>query len=205
MEESDVLLREMEEDLRRERLRLLWKRFGNAIIGLSAGVIVITLLSVAWKSYQESREVKHTSAFLNAIALEDSQPDQAAQRLGELAAKASKGDRAALVSIQQGQVLVKANKPEEAKAAFKTAQERAGDEMLQGIAALWLLALGEKTAAIDIQENAFSASLRERQAIEDIHHQPTAETREYLEAIIGDEQAPATLKVRAQQWLSLLP
>lgn len=51
---SDTLIREVDEDLRRDRLARLWKKYGSLLVG---GVILLVLVvagTEGWRSYQRS-------------------------------------------------------------------------------------------------------------------------------------------------------
>jgi hypothetical protein len=61
------LLREIEEDIRAERLHALWDRFGKTLIRVSIAVIVGTALGVAWQHYQASQAMDRTSRLMSGI------------------------------------------------------------------------------------------------------------------------------------------
>jgi hypothetical protein len=58
------LLREIEEDIRSERMYALWNKFGKSLIRISIAVILGTTIGVAWQHYQKSQAMEHTSQLL---------------------------------------------------------------------------------------------------------------------------------------------
>lgn len=60
------LLREIEEDIRSERLERLWNKFGKTAIHASIAVIIGTAIGVAWQHYRQSVTTERTSQLLHA-------------------------------------------------------------------------------------------------------------------------------------------
>ncbi|MEK9754871.1 MAG: tetratricopeptide repeat protein [Rhodospirillaceae bacterium] len=91
-DEQDVLLREIDEDLKQERLAQLWKTYGNYAI---AGALVL-VLGVAgtkgWQSYQLSQHRAEGERMAKAQRLIDQgKPKDALTELQALAGDAGKG------------------------------------------------------------------------------------------------------------------
>lgn len=61
------LIREIEEDIRRERIDRLWQNFGRKAVWASIGVVALTIATVAWKDYREHAAMRHTSRFIGAL------------------------------------------------------------------------------------------------------------------------------------------
>jgi hypothetical protein len=51
-QQDDGLLREVEEELRRERLEKIWKDYGTYILGAAAAIVVGVLGFKYWESHQ---------------------------------------------------------------------------------------------------------------------------------------------------------
>ena len=49
------IFREVEEDIRRDRLQQLWDKYGIYLIGLVVGIIALTSLVVGWRAYTQSQ------------------------------------------------------------------------------------------------------------------------------------------------------
>ncbi|MCA8929641.1 MAG: tetratricopeptide repeat protein [Alphaproteobacteria bacterium] len=62
------IFQEIEEDLRRDRVDALWKRYGTAIITLAAVIVLATAGWVAWQQYQTRQNVSATAALHTALS-----------------------------------------------------------------------------------------------------------------------------------------
>jgi hypothetical protein len=87
----DPLLREVEEDLRRERFAALWKKFG----GIAIAAVVAIVLAVAgyqgWQSYSMSARETASARFEQAQRRADLGPGEAAEAFGAIADDAPSG------------------------------------------------------------------------------------------------------------------
>jgi hypothetical protein len=61
------LIREIEEDIRRERYQALWRRFGKAMVIASVLVVLATIVAVVWKDRQRAHAMTQTSQLLAGI------------------------------------------------------------------------------------------------------------------------------------------
>lgn len=65
------LIRELEEDIRRDQLRDAWKRYGWIIISLCVILVAGTAGSVGWKSYRAAQGEKYTAQLIAAASEKD--------------------------------------------------------------------------------------------------------------------------------------
>lgn len=61
------LLREIQEDIRNERLERLWHSFGRLMIGASVAVIAITIVVVVWQDHKKDYASAQTSQFIKGL------------------------------------------------------------------------------------------------------------------------------------------
>lgn len=61
------LLRELEEDIRNERLERLWNSFGKLIMAASVAVIVVTVIVVVWQNRKHEYATTQTSQFIKGL------------------------------------------------------------------------------------------------------------------------------------------
>jgi len=85
------IFREVEEDVRRERLEKLWKQYGDYIIAAAAIVIITIAGFELWQRYEASQREKASAQFNAAIQLAGTNPAQAVDQLSALAASAPSG------------------------------------------------------------------------------------------------------------------
>lgn len=60
------LFQEVQEDLERQKLEALWKKYGFWIIVASLGIVISTASATAYRSWKENNNAKLTSALLSA-------------------------------------------------------------------------------------------------------------------------------------------
>jgi hypothetical protein len=65
--QSDTFIREVDEELRRDQLKLLWKRFAPLIIGACVLIVVVTAGYSGWTWWQERKASQAGDRFLEAI------------------------------------------------------------------------------------------------------------------------------------------
>jgi len=72
MSQDDSFIREVNEELRQDRARALWDRFGPAFIGLAVAVVLATAAFVGWEYWVESQANKSGDEFSAALQLANS-------------------------------------------------------------------------------------------------------------------------------------
>lgn len=61
------LLQEIEEDLQRQRVEALWKKYGNTVMGMAAAIVLGTALATAWYSFKSQRHEEATSGLMEVL------------------------------------------------------------------------------------------------------------------------------------------
>jgi len=90
---SDIFS-EVDEDVRREELAQLWKKYGNYLFGLACLVIGAVAAWVAWDRYQDSQAAQGGAAFDAAARLiQDGKRDEGEAAFARLAADGTPGYR----------------------------------------------------------------------------------------------------------------
>ena len=114
------LLQEIEEDLARQRIEALWKRFAPLIIGGAVLIVLGTAAFTGWRSYKTQSEQKATS---DLIYLLDNQTDKKDEQITALTdfAKTHKGDtQAVLARFQAASIALKDDKTDKAVEIYNT-------------------------------------------------------------------------------------
>ena len=85
---EDTFIREVDEQMRQDRARELWSKYGKIIIALAVAIVLATAGTVAWRSYNDSVAAGFGDGYADAIALSnDGKHEEAirhAQRVCEL-------------------------------------------------------------------------------------------------------------------------
>ena len=82
---DDSFIREVDEEMRQDRLKSIWNRFGNLLIGVAVLIVLATAGWRGWQYWQENRAAKSGDAFLAAVdASEKGNQDDSIARLQAL-------------------------------------------------------------------------------------------------------------------------
>lgn len=207
--QEDGFLREVEEELRRERLEKIWKQYGTYII-VAALLIVV---GVAGYKYVESSRLaaaqKTGARYQEALALvEDGKEGSAAKEFETIASEGGKGYQA-LAQLQLAGALLKEGKSEDALAAYqKLADNGSADKMLSQYAALQVASLRLGKADFTEMQNRLNPligdespwrySARELLGLAAFKAGKNDEARNLLTPLLVDQKAPRSITDRVQ-------
>jgi hypothetical protein len=115
---NDTLLREVDEELRRDRMRKLWRQSAPYVFGAAAGVILLVAGYEGWNWWTSSNASRSADQFYAAAAAADGADLAAAQAaLDEVIAQGS-GGYPALAQFRSASLLAQQGKIDEAVAAY---------------------------------------------------------------------------------------
>ncbi|NQV80514.1 MAG: tetratricopeptide repeat protein [Alphaproteobacteria bacterium] len=211
---SDIF-REVDEDLRQERYAKLWSRFGKYVIGAAVSVVVVAAVVITWQNVTESRRQAEGEQFAEALALaRDGATAQAATAFSRLAENSGSGYRA-LARLQAAAALVKAGSLDDAVAAYdQLATDGSVDRILRDLGAL-LAALHrfdtanneemlQRLGPLVLDSNAWRYSAREMQALVYRRSGDIEQSRNLLQALADDPDAPNGIRSRAAELLGVI-
>jgi hypothetical protein len=105
---SDGFIREVDEELQRDRMAKLWKRYGPIAIGVVIVVVLGTAGKVGWDAWQVRQLEQQGAAFAAAeAALDRNDPATAAEQFARLA-EAQSGNAAALAKLRAAEARIAA-------------------------------------------------------------------------------------------------
>ncbi|MGE3148235.1 MAG: tetratricopeptide repeat protein [Pseudorhodoplanes sp.] len=204
---SDIFS-EVDEEVRRERLKKLWERYGLHMI---AAVALVVLGVAGWRGYdwylmQKSREV--STAFEAASKLaQDGKADEAQAAFKRVAGEGAPG-YAVLARLREASELSKRD-PKAAIAAYDAlaVDSRLG-AALQNFAAIRAAFVAADTATpaemrrrlepLAGPDNTFRHSARELLAVAAWKDGDQAALQRWTDAIAGDAETPADLRARVE-------
>jgi hypothetical protein len=144
---DDLIFREVDEDIRRERMQAIWKRYGGIALGIAILVVAIVAGTVLWRDYAAAERQEQGAQFEAALALAlDGQPGEAAAAFDRLAAEGDDGYRL-LAQIQAAAARAEAGAGAEALSAYDRILEQGTDSELIGD----LVRLKAALLALDIE------------------------------------------------------
>lgn len=206
---SDIF-REVEEDVRREKLEKIWKAYGDYIIALVALIILGIAGFEFWQRYEANQRDKAAIAFAAAQRISD--PKRAAEAFADLAKTAPAGYRL-LSRLEQADAMLAAGQRETAITLYKEIanEDKGGLGAVARLRAAWGTAdtasrsdLQTLLAPLETSSSAWKPMADEIIAYSDYHTHNIAKATEEFEALAGDPAAPGYLKSRARSMAAFL-
>lgn len=215
MAETDNLIREVDEEIRRERLLRLWDQFGIYIVGVAA-LIVFGIGGYRYIEYQRNQYAGAAGArYQEALQLgEAGKADEALKALQAIAKEGSPGF-AALAQLRVAGVEAKKGRFDEAVAIYdKIGTDPKSDVLLAGFAKLQaaMLRLGtadwtemqNRLKDLVVDSSPYRASARELMGVAAYKAGRTQEARRSFEQLITDKKAPQSVGDRARIMMLVL-
>lgn len=210
---ADLLIKEVDDDLRQEELNRIWKKHG----GLLSVAAVALVLSVAgwqgWQAWEVKQRQAASSRYSETSALaEQGKKGEAADALARLAAEGPKGYRL-LAELRRADLAQQAGDFTAAAALYgKIAADGGVDKVyrdMSAIRAAYLMLDGSDPAAIEKSVEALAAeasswrhSAREILALAALKRGDSARAADLFAKIAEDAAAPQGLRTRAAEMLA---
>lgn len=212
---SDIF-REVDEEVRHERLFKLWRKYGNYVVAAFVAVALGVGGSVGWKQYRLNQRLAEGAEFAATLdLLNEGQPALAAERFAVLADDAGAG-YAALARLREAEALAEAGDTDGAFAALeRLAADDGADRALRDLAGLLTVlqmiddggapdALEERLEPLMQDGSLWRASARELGGLVAFRRGETARAREIFTGLAADATAPAAVRGRAAEFLAIL-
>ncbi len=212
---DESLFREVDEEVRRDQMEKLWKRYGNYIVAASVGVILAVSGVKGWQYWQVQQAEKAGQAYYDAQKLlAEGKSSEADASFGKIASSGHAG-AAVLARFQQAGALAADGKKQEAVKAFDAiSADSKIDTPLRDLArvrAAYLLAdsagrgdLEKRLAGLDVPGSAWRATANEIIALAAYREADYKEADKRLAQILSDPNSPAQARQRAQIFASFL-
>jgi hypothetical protein len=212
---EDSLIREVEEELRREQLEKLWKRYGNWFIAFSIGIIVAVAGYKGWQYYELRKARAAGEALASAMdLLATGKTEEARLKLVDIAGGGHRG-AAVLARLEQaGLALGKGDRDSAMKIYAGIMNDETVDEPLRDAARVrlaWLKVdaasrdeLKRLLAGLDVQGSPWRPAAREILALAAWRAGDLAEMKKLLSAAVTDPETPPAARERARIMLEVI-
>lgn len=214
---SEEFIREVDEELRRDRLAVAWRRYGGAVVGLALLAVLGTAGKVVWDRWRQQELAAEAGRYAAAEeALAAARPADAAAALAALAADGQTG-YATLARLREAEAKLALKDEAGADAALEALAQgggAAGDPILRDLGTVLAAAreidAGDPAALRARLEPVAAAGspwrdlARELLAVLAIRAGDLDSARKLLGEIAGDAGVPASQKSRAQELLQAI-
>ncbi|MHA1568191.1 MAG: tetratricopeptide repeat protein [Alphaproteobacteria bacterium] len=212
---DEVLLREVDEELKKERYAELWKQYGNYVIGAALAVALGVAGLQGWGAYQTSQREAEGESFVQAMALAQAgRPEEAGAALTALAGDAGAG-YATLARLQAAALRAKLGDTGGAVDIYDgIAGDSSAGELYRDLAVLLAVmhqldsgepaALAALLEPLTADDNPWRYSALEFTGLLADRAGDRPRAREIFTRLGDDPEAPAGLRARARELLSFL-
>lgn len=212
---TDLLIREVDDDLRQENLQKLWKKYGGLLIGGAVAIVAGVAALQGWQVYQKNQAQAASQRFGAAILqLDTGEKAKGVEALQSLAVEGNAGYRL-LAEMKMAQMKVEDG---DNAAAIGLYEKVAGDSGVDGVyrdlaslkAAYLKLSAGQvdgleaRMAPLAAESNPWRHSAREILALVALKAGDTAKARDWLRKVADDVAAPSAIRGRAAELLAAL-
>jgi hypothetical protein len=214
MSEQDSLFREVDEDLRREQMAALWKKYGVYVIAAALAIVIIVGGYSVYNWWSETRAAQNGEAHFSAIELvSEDKHAEALEAFTRLASETGGGYHT-LAKLETAAIHAREGRKDEAVAIYDEVANAGSDRFLSDFASLQSAALqidtlGEaeieqKLSRLISDTNPWRYSAQELLALAAYRSGNTAESERIYGQLLGDPSAPADLRRRAEAMMALL-
>ncbi len=213
--EEDSFIREVNEELRSDQMKAIWKQYGKLLIAAAVLIVVGTAGFRGYQYWVETQASASGDRFLAAMKLaEDNKQDEAKAALDTLA-KDGFGAYPVLARMREATLTAEKGDKKAAADAFAViAKDTSVPEAIRDTARLragWLMidegTYEEVSAQVEelaTPQNPMRHSAREALGLSAYKAGDFARAKEWFEAIANDAQTPGNVASRAQIMLDLM-
>ncbi len=209
---SDIF-REVDEDLRRDRMERLYKRYGGVVLAAALAIVAGTGAYTAWRSWQQSKHQEETAALASALTQAGQGAEKGVEALAAFAAKADPG-MAGLAQLNAAALLIREGKTAEAIAVYdKLAANGSVGPVYRDLASLLSVMhqlgsgdpaqLQARLQPLMTETSPWRFSAREMSAVLAARAGDKDKARTLFQQLADDSQAPAGVRSRAADLATL--
>ncbi len=210
---ADLLIREVDEELKQEQLHALWKKHGNLMVGCAAILVIGVAGWQGWTAWDAKRRAESGAAFSAALqVLQQGNREDALAQLGKVAADGSAGYQV-LADFKLADLKLADGDRDGAIALLERVAAGGAEDVYRDMARLKAAYLkldgGADPAAVEasvaslaVESSPWRHSAREIQALAAAKRGDAAKAGELFGKIADDPAAPQGMRARAAEMLA---
>lgn len=211
---QDNIFREVDDELRSDRMRNLWRRFGPYVIGAAIAVVLLVAVNEGWSWWQKSNAARASDEFYAALDLKDGGDLAGAQAALEKIIASGNGGYAQIARFSEAGLLIKQGKTAEAVAVYDALGATEGNARLRELALILaantlvdggdVAAVQQRVGALATTDNPMRNAAREAVGLTQYKAGQLEEARLNFEAVLVDPLASTDMRRRMQVYLGQL-
>ncbi len=213
--EQDNLFKEIDEELRQEKMTVLWKKYGNYVIGAAVLLVGSVAAFQGWQAWDTNRRSDDSTQFSAALkAVVQQRTEDASQAFARLAKDGSKG-YATLSRLNQSGLQAQGGDTAGAAAAYLTiANDDSIDPIFRDLALLLSALhdldkadpdeLAQRVQKLSGANNPWRHSAKEIEALLAQRKGDRAQAGKLFQELADDVTAPAGIRARAAEMSAIL-
>ena len=209
---EDNIFREVDEELRSDRMRALWRRIAPFVIGAAVAIVAIVAVNEGWAWYTNSQSARSSEELYAALASADKDDLTAAQaELDTLAANGS-GGYPVLAEFAKASLLAKSGDAAGAVAAYDALANAQSNVRLRELALLQAAAILVDTgtladveariATVATDDNPMRRVARELIGLAQFKAGDATAAKASCEAVLNDPLAQEGIRNRVAYYLA---
>lgn len=211
---QDNIFREVDEELRRERVRKLWRRFAPYVIGAAIGVVLIVAINEGWSWYRDTNSARASDQYFSALELLEKGDVAGGQAALDAIEASGNGGYAMLARFKEAALLAKEGKADEAVAAYDALSTSESNVRLRELALVLaanilvdsgdLAAVEARVGGLAVDGNPMRNAAREAIGLTQYKAGDLQAARATFEAIAADPMVSQNIAGRVQLYLAQL-
>lgn len=212
---AELLIREVDEELKQEHLHALWQKHGNLVVGAAAALVLSVAGWQAWNAWDMKQRAQSGGAFSAAMqTLQQGNRDDALAQLGKVAAEGTAGYQV-LADFKLADLKLASGDREGAIGLFERVAAGRADDIYRDLARLKaaylkldvadagaLSAVEAGIAPLTAESSPWRHSAREIQALAAAKRGDDARAADLFRKIADDPAAPQGVRARAAEMLA---
>ena len=194
------LFREIEEDIRAERLHTLWHNFGRVMVRVSIAILAGTVVAVLWQNHKESKATEQTAQLMKGLDRFNIEDYKSAVATFD---GIDHPPYAYMAALQKARTQNAFGHADEARETYRALAKKDGDSPFVSLAKL--LAAQDQDEPMQVAAAAPLTHLQqERRAWQLLTAGKKEEAVKELTTLADNDKAPFTLRSRAAEALATL-
>lgn len=211
---NENIFREVDEELRSDRMRTLWRRFGPYIIGAAVAVVLAVAVNEGWAWWQNSNAARASDEFYAALDLKNGGDLAGAQTALDTIIASGNSGYAQIARFAEAGLLARQGKNAEAVAAYDALGAAEGNARLRELALVLaanvlvdsgdVAGVQQRVGGLTGADNPLRNAAREALGLAQYKAGQLDEARTSFESVLIDPLAASDMRTRMQVYLSQL-